>query len=160
MRHVLLGSILGALLIAGTAGAQEIQLLSPDITFTAQEVFFRDPVTYLGPDGSVRTATSALKLLLRGEDFYDGSTGPFYYLGERKADAHYTSPDGEWVAVYFYEPEVVPRRARFRIETRIGKFVTLRQPFEVEKVQWLAPQIREQHDLPDLRARVAVRPGG
>ena len=34
--------------------AQDVQLVSPNTTFTAKEVFFRNPVTYLGLDGKPR----------------------------------------------------------------------------------------------------------
>lgn len=162
MRRALALSFLGLILLAGSgaAAAQEVQILSPGITFTAQEVFFRQPVTYLGPDGKPRSARVALKLLLAGEGFYEGATGPRYYLGERRADAHYTSPDGRQVAVYFYDPERIAPRAPLRIETRPGRFLTLEQRFDAGRVRWLSPEVRRRHDLPDLRRRVAAEPVG
>ena len=142
--------IMGLFLLATVGFAQDVQLLSPDITFTAKEVFFRSPVTYLDENKEPREARIALKLLLRGEGFYEGSTGPRYFLGKRLADAHYTSPDGKWVAVYFYGPLKLLRRAPLRIETTTSRFVRLKQEFNIEKVTWLRPEIRRRQDLPKL----------
>jgi hypothetical protein len=153
MRHVTAGWVLVACVTAGAADAQTVQLLSPDITFTASEVFFRDPVTYVGPSGAPATTRQALKLVLRGQNFYDGATGPRYYLGAVRADAHYTAPDGRTVAVYFYDLRRVPRAAPLRIETHVDRFVTLRQTFTVDRVRWLPAAVRRRHDLPDPRVR-------
>ncbi len=153
-RILLLLSLFGVLFFAGNAFTQEVQLLSRDIAFDAKEVFFRQPVTYLGSDGKPHKTRLALKLLLRGKGFSEGSTGPHYYLGKQSANMHYTSPDGKWVAVYFYDPVKISRRTDVRIETRRSTFLTLKQPFELEKVRWLSPEIRKRNDLPDLRARL------
>lgn len=151
MRCVTPGWLLVVFAAARGADGQTVQLLSPDITFTASEVFFRDPVTYIGPTGAPATTRQALKLLLRGENFYDGSTGPRYYVGSLRADAHYTSPDGRTVAVYFYDLRRLPRTAPLRIETHVNRFVTLRQTFTVDRVRWLPAAVRRRHDLPDPR---------
>ena len=154
MQRALLSTLLGVLFLTGTAGAQDVQLLSPDISFTAKEVFFRVPVLYLGADQKPHKTRVALKLLLKGENFYDGSTGPHYYLGRLAANAHHTSPDGKMVAVYFYDPVKIPRKTTVRIQTRTDEFVTLKQTFELKKVRWLTPQIRKHRKLSDLRAQL------
>jgi hypothetical protein len=147
MGRFLASGLAAVALAASGARAQEVQLLSPDITFTAREVFFRDPVTYVGRDGRPHTARTALKLLLKGKDFYEGATGPFYYLGRRRANAHYTSPDGRWVAVYFYDLRDLPTRAPLLIETGPSQSVTLKQSFDLRKVRRLDPALRRRYGL-------------
>lgn len=142
--------IIGCFLLATVGFAQDVQLLSPSITFTAKEVFFRVPVTYLDADKKPNKARVGLKLLLSGEGFYEGSTGPRYFLGKRMANEHYTSPDGKWVAVYFYAPLKLPRRVPILIETTTNKFVRLKQEFTIENVKWLSPETRKKYDLPEL----------
>jgi hypothetical protein len=160
MQRALLSILLGSLFLTATAGAQNVQLLSPDISFTAKEVFFRVPVLYLGADQKPHKTRVALKLLLQGENFYDAATGPHYYLGKLAANTHHTSPDGKMVAVYFYDPVRIPRKTPLRIQTRTDEFVTLKQTFELEKVRWLTPKIRTRRKLPDLRARLlGTKPG-
>jgi hypothetical protein len=144
-----LSALCAVALPAVQAVAQQVQLLSPNITFTAREVFFRDPVTYVGRDARPHTTRTALKLLLKGENFYEGATGPRYYLGKRPADAHYTSPDGRWVAVYFYDLRDLPVSAPFLIQTKPSQLVTLKQRFDMRKVRRLDPAVRRRYSLPD-----------
>jgi hypothetical protein len=150
MKDTISAVIIGLFLLVTVGFAQEVQLLSPGITFTAKEVFFRTPVTYLDADKKPKKTRVALKLLLSGEGFYEGSTGPRYFLGKRIANEHYTSPDGKWVAVYFYFPLKLPRRAPILIETTTNKFVHLKQEFTIENVKLLSPEIRKKYDLPEL----------
>lgn len=149
-------SLFSVSFFVGNALAQDVQLLSPDITFTAKEVFFKKEMTYLGLDGKPHKTRVALKLLLRGKGFQEHATGPRFFLGKRLADAHYISPDGKMVAVYFYDLLKIPRQAKLRIESPADTFVTLKQPFIFEEVHWLLPEIRQHHGLPDLRKRIAA----
>ena len=139
-----------AMLLLATAAAQEIQILSEEFDYTAREVFFRQPVTYLDVQKKPAQTRIALKVLIRGEGFSEGSLGPLFFLGEIPANSHYISPDGKQVAVYFYELKRLPERSWVVVQNKPGLRVRFKRPFELREVKRLSPEIRRRHNLPDF----------
>lgn len=139
--------------------AQEVRELPATVDFTAQEVFFRGPVTYRAGPQRTGTARLALKIVIRGERFSEGARGPQFFLGELPADHHVIAPDGESVAVYFYGPRKLPSRASLVVLHRVGDTAKLKRAFDRRSVRWLPEAVRRQHGLPRFDGRSSVRPG-